>query len=261
MPICELCKNSVPKLIESHLIPRAAYSKVSPNNGDIIRMSGMDAAYNKKQFQAHLLCKDCEEKFSEFGEKHMGKIWNNEIDFPLLSKLRLCPKIFPECVDGAHLPQSIYDALIYFICSILWRSNCWPNNDTGDYRGALGKKYEAEFRSFLLGKQPQPKIKLMVDVNTNPNRDTNNWFYLPYLRKNGTLRIHSFFILGLDFNVLVGQLDQSVNNAFHHVKSDMILFLVDTFNSKKQTRIAERVQFDVQKRGRLALKYPNREDR
>ena len=42
-----------------------------------------------RQMWAHLLCRECEERFCNLGEKPVMQLLNGEKDFPLLNRLNL----------------------------------------------------------------------------------------------------------------------------------------------------------------------------
>lgn len=176
MPVCRLCEKTVDKLINSHLIPKAAYKHVrSPN--PLVKPSPIKIDQTQKKYYstdmqvtADFLCKFCEDLFSKNGEKIIGQLWATHKQFPLIDKLTENSKIVQLNGVWTHndsfLSKEERDGIIYFCISILWRANTWPVK-IGGYKNALGEKYELIFREYLLYKTPLNNISFFVFMNSD----------------------------------------------------------------------------------------------
>ena len=65
---CKLCRLSR-ELKDSHMLPSAAYKLIQGTTNDPpIIINGELAIHTNQQIKAHMLCADCEERFSKNGE-------------------------------------------------------------------------------------------------------------------------------------------------------------------------------------------------
>lgn len=252
MPICALCEEIVPKLEESHLIPRAAYKHLlSKTSNNFVKMDVTQkvAHYDVKQISCPLLCKGCEDLFSKNCETQMGMLWATASEFPLLTEINACTSLADRCYDAISLQEFSRNALIYFAVSIIWRAYVWSGNK---YRTPLGEKYAKEFQNFLYHGSKLSKFKLILEVNSNPDHATNNFCTFPSFVKNEDGSIHTFIILGITFNILVDQTSSMVERAFEKLQSDCLIIVDDNTNSKKHLDISNSAQNLVTLKGKLS---------
>lgn len=258
MFICRLCGTMVESLVDSHLLPRSAYKRINVNRKKIVQIKYADNAafYDQKQISTPLLCNSCEDLFSKNGETQMGLLWMNKNEFPMLHHLERCSQIADGSYDGNDLPKNICDALIYFAISIIWRGSVWPDDRLKSYKGSLGKKYESEFRSFLLGKGRLSNVKFFIYASSSHNDARCKIMTLPSLEPGPIGKSHFFYILGFRFCVIIGRTHPKITNLFQHLKSDLLLSVVDEKNSNWQKDIWHKVLFSLERKGTLAKDYP-----
>ena len=88
--ICKLCLQHR-ALIDSHLLPAALYKmsrwEGAPNPNPLL-VSVRGSHQTSKQIKGYLLCHDCEQRFSKFGEKYALAQVNRKTGFRLLETLR-----------------------------------------------------------------------------------------------------------------------------------------------------------------------------
>lgn len=263
---CRLCQSEA-KLINSHLIPKAAYKFVRnppAEGGDppvkIDTQIGC-ANYNEKQITSFLLCANCEDLFSKNGEKAMGNLWATHTKFPLLNMLKQQAHIVTgkgiSVYDSSKIDKKIRDALFYFAVSIFWRAQVWDwTRQTDTYRKALGSKYELAFRRYLLGVAELTNVRLLLILNNSTT--LNGLISLPYAGKTKGCYVHNFDLLGIKFSLVVGGHPPTIlEAAFDHFSSNVIFLSSDFEFSPDFLQIAKTVQTTVAPKGRLALMEPD----
>src|SRR5664280_2328887 len=122
---CALCLNER-ELQESHLLPKSLYRYVRPktqgNTSPVV--VSLDRAWNTdKQITKHLLCFDCEQRFSQGGENWtLRQMFRGEKSFRLLSMLDACTPVAkqPEYTIYAlgDLAEVRVQDLTYFALSV-----------------------------------------------------------------------------------------------------------------------------------------------
>ncbi|MHA6574522.1 hypothetical protein [Pseudomonas yamanorum] len=258
MPICKLCLKEA-ELKNSHLIPKSAYRLARMNNGSkLIRvdMENKSAFYEEKQVVAELLCNECEQLISARGENSVAKVWYRGAEFKLLETLQAAAP-FASIPRGNyyapfHVSKEMRISLFYFAVSVFWRASVWPvAARKGLYVGALGDKYEKNFRGFLLGQSTIKNTRLFVSVNTNIN--LNRFFSLPVFKTLGSSRIHQFDVLGLSFWLVVGRdVPDDVVRPFDIFDDDVFFMLADLGSSPDFISAAKKLS-KVKLRGKLAV--------
>lgn len=258
MGVCALCKHEA-ELIQSHLIPAAAYKHVrdtpEAGGGSPIRVDTGDksAFQSDKQITQYLLCKVCEDLFSKNGEKIIGKLWWTRRSFPLLEKMQSHTIIggVNEFLVYSHaaMDRRERDGLFYFAMSIFWRANVWSRNGQADaYRNALGEKYENQIRKFLLGFGSLDSAHLFIHLNTNSK--FSSLIRLPTFHRKDGVTHHSFSILGIDFWLYLGG---SVSKEIRHISHDRILFASSDFaKTNSLDKLAHMLKTEIIRKGKLA---------
>lgn len=126
---CRLCLQQR-ELRSSHLIPKSMYkllrSDESSNPNPFIH--GADRSLQtSKQAQQHLLCHDCEQRFSKRGEAWvMSHCWRSVEEFRIQQiLLKSNPIIENDALKvyaGSAVPELDMDKLVYFGASVFWRA-------------------------------------------------------------------------------------------------------------------------------------------
>lgn len=260
MSRCRLCEDPS-TLIDSHLIPKSAYkaskSFVSGERRELVsvKMSNGSAAYSDAQVTMKLLCKSCEDLFSKNGEKILGRKWATASGFPLLDELRSLEPLAkgPKFVvyDAAAVDRATLNALFYFAISIFWRASVWRwGRDQDRYVGALGVKYEARFRDFLLGRGSLENVYMIISVNDSDN--LNGLIAFPCVNKSAGVRVHVFDVLGIKFTIFVGgHIPSEIMKPFLASGSRVVVISSRLEESNDFLELARALQTKVTARGRL----------
>ncbi len=154
---CPLCLRIGVELRNSHLIPKAVYHRLREDGNkypDPIHLADSIILQTSKQTSDYLLCNDCEQRFSKYGE-----------DWVLKNGLRIADKQFRfrdtlSAVDSREtargssvyfeVDQSAIEALTYFSLSVFWRAavHTWKTPTGNEINISLGK-YQEPIREFL----------------------------------------------------------------------------------------------------------------
>ena len=258
--ICALCLKEKESLINSHFIPAAAYAHVrggreSKNRSPVrINFNEKSAFHTDKQIQQPLLCSSCEDIFSRNGERQAGKLWATRRGFPLLELLESKAVVTRgerfTTYDTRLLDPAVVHAVFYFAVSVFWRASVWKWDGNGDGYSRALDGYESEFRSFLLeGKELQ---NVLLFVNLNSNLHTTGMVSFPSSGFNGGERYHVFNLLGMRFNMYVGDSISAVTRApFDLFGVNTIFVSSDALRSPAFEKLARRIQSTVVERGSL----------
>jgi hypothetical protein len=92
MPVgkCKLCLQDE-ELQQSHLIPAGVFRALRSEGEDVTSITAKKIVQTSRQFQAHLLCRDCEHRLNKGGETYVLKHMARQIpesEFPLYDLLR-----------------------------------------------------------------------------------------------------------------------------------------------------------------------------
>lgn len=146
---CKLCLQQK-KLVNSHIIPSALYSKLQiTEKYESVRSYPTSKSLYPKRYPTgvydQIVCEDCERLFSE-GDTFANEFFN-EISF---SPSRFVKNGKSNC--GELYYGSDFSDLKYFSLSLLWRSHVSNKREFGDVY--LGSKHERIVRSALLKNNP-----------------------------------------------------------------------------------------------------------
>jgi hypothetical protein len=207
---CALCqKNS--DLQDSHLIPKWAYRRVleldSTGAKAPVHIADGKAVMSNKQTKKHLLCADCEQRFSRIEDHVAGLTEPSDRQIKLFEKvtrLDTPQKVLASLNDGADAKQ-----LAYFAASVMWRGCVM----TGDCK--LGP-YESSFRQYLLGTAAFPAEAAIhvALLDESSVVDLRGCVSEPSSTKVNFGWLHGFLLAGLAFRCWVGK---SIPNAWQQV--------------------------------------------
>src|SRR5262249_13183044 len=149
------------ELRDSHLMPAGVYTLVRAGDTNPMLVSRPIAIETSRRVRAHLLCSNCEQRFSTHGEDWtIRNAWHASDDFPLHERLSLS-KPTAENADvriylARDVPELKIEQIVYFGASVFWRAAVrrWSRTP-GDYID-LGQ-YEPGLRQYLLGEQRFPE--------------------------------------------------------------------------------------------------------
>ncbi|RMT95142.1 hypothetical protein ALP39_200437 [Pseudomonas marginalis pv. marginalis] len=259
---CALCQLEK-ALIDSHLIPAAAYFHLRNNTNfgiqQSVRINKYDgsAVQTDKQIQQPLLCKDCEDLFSKRGERLLGLLWSAGGKFPLYDILKDSlplvsqPKI--KMYDSTVVNEELLNGLLYFAISIFWRAEVWDWQwDKDPYGNGLGPRYEQEFREFLTSKSSLKNVFLSIDLNSNEL--TRGVFSFPSCDRVEGSWYHSFYILGIRFIMVVGGGKSRIRKLCEDVGSDIIFTISDFAETASFSEVLNSARSDsgILRRGKLS---------
>lgn len=260
MEQCALCEQEVDLLIESHLLPNAAYRamrQIDPEH-KLLQLNFRDSTgyYHEKQIKARLLCRGCEDLFSKRGERPAGMLWASNKRFGLLEIIKATVNFQPlnsgmNLYDGNSLPATVVDSIKYLFFSIFWRASVWPDHLHTGYNGALGP-YAQKIREFLLDREPSMDFKLLVQVNTNEN--FHSLMRIPTLVSNMNVKTHYTSMQGLNVMLYLGQSAKSPDNLriFSGMQSSIAFVTLDISSTPIITNMVERLPF-IRSAGKLRL--------
>jgi len=122
--ICKLCLKEK-ELQDSHLLGRAVYKVIREEGEDPVVMTPDLIVSTSRQVRAHLLCSDCEQRFSKNGEQYFSSVMARKDKFVLLDLLQAVEPIEKQTDHvvysglGARIDTN---KLAYYALSVLWRS-------------------------------------------------------------------------------------------------------------------------------------------
>jgi hypothetical protein len=210
---CGLCQE-LRALRESHLLPAAVYKLArdsSRTNPNPVVLAGGRATATSRQVADRFLCAECEQLFSDRGERYvLGQCARPNGDFKVRKLLETVTPL------GEVPPVRIYDVgpllgphvdeYLYFAASIFWRASArtWSEDmPRGPF--SLGSKYNEQFRLYLLGKADFPQNgRLVVHVWNDVTIDFTT--VAPCTGRVDGERRHKFCIPGMTFILFLGGL-------------------------------------------------------
>jgi hypothetical protein len=143
-------------------MPKAVYKLIRMHSGaDPVFITAKLAIKTSAQIKQHLLCFDCEQRFSK-AEKYALRVCNRG-----RGKFRLRDAVgasvpTPEDADVTVIStignkNVDIPTLVYFASTVFWRASVFPWRMYGaDMAIDLGRRYEEEFRQYLLGEAEFP---------------------------------------------------------------------------------------------------------
>ncbi len=237
---CALCKLNT-DLKESHFIPAALYRLISKENikdgfsPDHISVSPAGTMQTSRQITCKLLCGNCEQQFSERGEKIIiNECFRGESNFLLREKLRRQTPTWSDQSRSLFAATSMQhinvDAYRYFAASIFWRgsSGHWTAPGHNEWRGSLGLRYEEEFRRFLLDEIPFPQQALLAFFIANEEKPLG-YSSVTSKHRNHGFHTHKFHIPGIEVRMFLGsKIDRNISFLFDEWSTNSIFFLEDS---------------------------------
>jgi len=121
--VCKLCRKRR-ILCKSHYLGRALYALSRVNGENPVVMTPQLVTLSPRQMWAHLLCRECEERFCKCGEKPVMQLLNGKDQFPLLNRMQLALAVKKDgdAVTFSGTAMGIDTTpLAYFALSLVWR--------------------------------------------------------------------------------------------------------------------------------------------
>lgn len=257
---CALCNEDHP-LINSHLMPSAAYAKIrggdQGNQSPIkIDLSSRVAFSTDKQIQSPLLCKRCEDLFSKKGEKKVGKLWYAKKRFPLFELLESKYLVRGgerfALYDSAAVDEDIRSSLFYFAISIFWRAQVWGSTAGGVRPSQTLPDAQLEsFRKYLLDGDELKDVYLVLDLNSNPKMRA--MMTLPSYLKGEGVEFYQFVLLGMKFSMYLGSgLTEVTKRPFLKSGTNIVFLSSDITRTEFFRGLVKTVRETVVPKGSLA---------
>lgn len=235
---CALCKQRVPELRRSHIMPRWTYRRLrdesEPNPNPVI-IENKRAVVRSDQLWQHLLCADCEQRFSERGEDYVSRLaYLRNGECPVYNMVAYSSQVRSHRHSGAPVERSAEaldcGRIVYFAASMYWRSSVSNLPAVANY--TLGPTYEEAFRRYLNGIEPFPlNACQLLDVVDQPKGDDRFHGHAanvpPSCSRIDGVWHHVFLVHGLYFHLLVGNLvprDIQAARCLHHSHTKILSF-------------------------------------
>jgi hypothetical protein len=210
---CKLC-GETRELCYSHYFPRRLYAFARAaelkNPNPVMSINGQLKQVSD-QYQDYLLCKGCEDRFSNLGEKWVLAILPVTYggEFPLH---KVVEPITPKCIaprlkvyDLSRVEAFGIKQIVYFGLSIFWRSavHHWrtPSGSEAPKVELVG--YEEPIRRFLLSSEPLPN-EIVLTVNLYPYKPVLPLVHPVIQERADGFSRYWFYIPGLHFLLFAG---------------------------------------------------------
>jgi hypothetical protein len=217
---CRLCGNHR-VLQHSHLLPKALYKIIRNSNPsgstNPVVVNPREARQTSRQVTAHLLCSECEQRFSTYGENWtMQYCFRSPGSFLLQDLLNNAPAIaLPDgngrVINAASVPSLALDQLVYFAMSVFWRASvhAWKLEGHELKQIAIRNRYESEFRQYLLGNASFPaNTAIQIFVSDNPAPLETAIF--PYGQRIWSHYRYKFMLPGIMFFLYIGGIPKHI---------------------------------------------------
>lgn len=228
---CGLCRE-IKELRDSHLLPRKIYElsrePTARTNPNPVVVTKSKTRTSSKQVSSPFLCEDCEQRFSNNGERYvLAQCAQPDGQFKLRELLQEASPLFDtpkfKVYDIQPLDKCKVEQYLYFAVSVFWRASAykWVMGNESVGRISLGDQYQEQFRLYLLGKADFPQnARVVVHVSSEAHSDLLTTVFPCTARVEGVRR-HKFHIPGLLFNLFLGKnvprrFDNGALSGNHH---------------------------------------------
>ena len=205
---CKLCLNAA-DLQQSHYLCRALY-RLSSDDGELPILISPDlVTQNQKQIKDYVLCRNCEQRFTNMGEDYLMRMLNRRNGFRMMEMIRAYP---PRRTEGEF---KVYwaarmgidtDKLAYFALSVIWRggSHIWSTLEGRATGGLQLGHHEERLRRYLLGIDPYPQ-GVVVKISVACDHASQNFIMFPSINPDQQdATAFTFMVRGIWFDVIVG---------------------------------------------------------
>lgn len=180
-----------------------------PGDTSQIILDRTNPRIENKQIKAHLLCAECEERFSKNGERWvMGNgVRAASGTFPLQTALKNARPIHHakdfSAFSGRTISTVEMDPLVYFAASVFWRATA---HDWGRAENRLNfGRYQEEFRQYLLDSTSFPMNAALLIVVSDAATLLEIAAFPFGGKVGGTYHSYQFNIPGVEFTLSLGQ--------------------------------------------------------
>jgi hypothetical protein len=215
--VCRLC-HECRRLCESHLLPRGVYTRSrGPNDTAPLIVSAKGERPSQHQYKQHLLCRPCEKRFNDHGEKYVLELMSDRKQkfqlLDILNRSHVTTKGHRWSQFSAeHTPTVDRAKLAYFAISVFWRASVatWRDADgLPEIHIDLGKRYNEAIRQYLLGETDVPKLAFLVLYVCSDSVSARQSFAPANNGRTKVGKLTGFLVRGLEFNFGIGNSVQS----------------------------------------------------
>jgi hypothetical protein len=202
-------------LKDSHFLPAGIHKRLrdkNEKNPNPWVVSKKTAVQSSRQKTAHLLCFDCEQRFSKYGENWvLGHCLQQDGSFPLASILASkTPDVSSNnnptrIYYASKIPEISISALAYFAASMFWRGSVCAWDEDGSIPVRLGP-FQEQFRQYLMNmdlKAFPEDCSLLVVVREG--KEIDRLTYTPIGERKGNFYAYKFPMPGLAFILAVSK--------------------------------------------------------
>lgn len=219
---CKLCKT--PSVLQrSHIIPHWVYRRlVAGGPPNSIRITDGIAITSGEQDAEHMLCRACEERISP-SERYVASITRQEGGtFLALDQTTIVSTLSEQNLKVGDASALDCDLIAYFALSVIWRasvSSCFPKVN-------LGPKYNKIFADYLLGHSsfPSSAVLLIELMQFGILPRVDRILITPTSQRDGTFHIHEFYISGIRFFLMVGNVLPDGSKSASFTESKHVFF-------------------------------------
>src|SRR5258708_1146119 len=201
---CKLCRREEIELRESHFVSRKLYYS-SKKKLEFVNF--IDAGLDPEELKAHLLCRECEARFSVNGEdevlKHVAPKYVLKA-LPLAERMRVAWARDNNPSAPRHDGRDFgidTDKFAYFALSIVWRRTIHEWSPAIP-RWELGQ-FAEDMRQYLLGETPFPRNMSVLVIVCSDEASRRIWTIPSQSVEVGCLNF-SFDVRGIRFRVMMG---------------------------------------------------------
>lgn len=205
---CRLCWRSPLRRQDSHLVPQWSYKRIREAGGskpDPVVIQDGRAHPTSQQLKEHMLCYECEQRFSP-DERYLSNLsYQLDGSVPFLQEILPLQPAEDGWMVTTPAPSLEVDRIVRFASICLWR--CHSSSQVANCE--LGEKYGDAFRRFLNEETPFPaqaSLTIIVPHNTKmPGLPRlGRLFTTPYTEKRNGYHAHRLLLCGLQFEFAVG---------------------------------------------------------
>lgn len=222
---CRLCLTANSELQDSHIQPKWAYRRIRQSsdghpNPNPVHFRDGSATQTSRQLTQHLLCRQCEQRFSAREAYVASVVYQVDGSAPMFARLTPLPA---ETRPPWRLAEPLgldLEQIAYFAASVFWRAHVCA--DLASY--SLGPNHAEAVRQYLLGNTPFPQqgsmVLLLDEDSPGAGCEIANLFTMPISQRAHGHYIHTFALFGLHPMLVVGALVPDAFKKFCIIRGD-----------------------------------------
>lgn len=208
---CRLCLEKA-ELQDSHLLPRALYRMIGRGSDrahpDTVQLTYGSRKKSSEQASCHLLCRACEQRVNENGERWvLRRCYRGRGCFRLRSELRTRARFSGTEIEAYAASDEEAKVLGYFCLSVVWRASLCDWFCRGEkYEQIELGPYQEAMRTHLKGNAGVPRlvgVTVMLSGLATPKLE----MCFPISYRENPYHCYRFHIPGMTFVATVGGRD------------------------------------------------------